>query len=36
MFRRDLDITEGDWTVKVWAPMLESVLRDDEDLRLKW
>ncbi|KAI9271843.1 hypothetical protein BDA99DRAFT_557051 [Phascolomyces articulosus] len=32
----DLDVTEGDWAVKVWMPLLECITRDDQDLRLKW
>ncbi|KAG1217457.1 hypothetical protein G6F35_009142 [Rhizopus arrhizus] len=36
VFRKDLDITEGDFAVKVWGPILESTMRDEEEIRLKW
>ncbi|KAG0165142.1 hypothetical protein DFQ28_008947 [Apophysomyces sp. BC1034] len=36
VFRKDIDITEADVTVKIWGPLLESMMRDKADLRLKW
>lgn len=36
VFRTDLHITEGDFVVKVWGPILESIMRDEEEIRLKW
>jgi hypothetical protein len=36
VFRQDPDVTEGDFAVKVRGPMLESIMRDKEEIRLKW
>ncbi|CDH50604.1 predicted protein [Lichtheimia corymbifera JMRC:FSU:9682] len=36
VFCRDIDITENDLYVKVWGPLLECIMRDEQDLRLKW
>ncbi|KAI8072784.1 hypothetical protein BC940DRAFT_291606 [Gongronella butleri] len=36
IFRNDIDITEADAAIKIWGPLLESVMRDLPHLRLKW
>ncbi|KAG1165142.1 hypothetical protein G6F46_012340 [Rhizopus delemar] len=36
IFRKDIDITETDMVVKVWGPLIESIMRDKGDIRLKW
>jgi hypothetical protein len=36
VFRKDIDITKTVMIVKVWGPLIESIMRDKSRIGLKW